>query len=103
MPDDPASAPVRRIAQIINHRHTHSDASPAASAVEMARRIHLELVRPEQQLVAQALERVHTLTAMNGELTQRIDNLLLMNAKLVAENERLVAALESAKERDAHD
>jgi len=98
MPDDLTSAPVRRIAQIINHRHTHSDASPAASAVEMARRIHLELVRPEQQLVAQALERVHTLTAMNGELTQRIDNLLLANAQLVTENERLVAALREAKE-----
>jgi hypothetical protein len=93
MPDNYAPVPVKRIAQIISHRHSNSDASPAASAVEMARRIHLEMIYPEQQRAAEAQERVTTLIKMNAELTLRLDNLLMENAKLVAENNRLAVVL----------
>jgi hypothetical protein len=105
MPDNYAPVPVKRIAQIISHRHSHSDASPASSAIEIAKRIHFELVQPAVALAEEAVEatrkalkQVSTLTAMNGELTQRIDNLLLENAHLVAENNRLINSLRNAKE-----
>jgi hypothetical protein len=96
MPD-----PIHRVAQIITNRHSHSDVSSAASAIEMARRIHQEMIYPEQQRAIEAQERVVELTKMYAELTLRLDNLLLENARLVSENDRLVKSLRSAKEGDS--